>query len=375
MPRFASMLTDGMKERGHEVQVWSPKPYFFKLRFKHSLRKWLGYLDQYVVFPLNVRRLLAGVNTDNTLFVFTDQALGPWVPLVARYPHVIHCHDFLAQRSAQDEVPENKSSATGKQYQAYIRRGFQKGEYFISVSEKTRRELHSFLSTSPKRSEVIYNGLNQAFKPGNTGVARMELTRRLNIDLTGGYVLHVGGNQWYKNRLGVVEIYDAWRSASKFAIPLIMVGKKPPPALQERCKQLTSAKEIHWLSEMTDEEVKLAYVGASVFLFPSLAEGFGWPIAEAMASGCPVITTDEAPMTEVAGGAAFLVPRRPFTKDPACQWAKNAAQVLDQVVSLSGTERELVVSNGIRNAERFDPTTTLDRIEHLYQEILQSFKS
>ena len=357
------------------MQVWSPKPYFFKLPFKRSLRKWLGYLDQYVVFPMNVKRLLAGVDTANTLFVFTDQALGPWVPLVARYPHVIHCHDFLAQRSAQDEVPENKSSATGKQYQAYIRRGFRKGKYFISVSENTRRELHRFLGTSPERSEVVYNGLNRAFKPGNPAAARIELSHQLNIDLTRGYVLHVGGNQWYKNRLGVVEIYEAWRSTYKVALPLIMVGKKPPPTLQDYCEQLTSGKEIYWLSEMTDEQVKLAYIGASVFLFPSLAEGFGWPIAEAMASGCPVITTDEAPMTEVADGAAFLVPRRPIANDPAFQWAKNSAQVLDQVVNLTGTERELVINNGIRNAERFDSATTLDRIEALYKEMLRSFKS
>jgi glycosyltransferase involved in cell wall biosynthesis len=69
--------------------------------------------------------------------------------------------------------------------------------------------------------------------------------------------------------------------------------------------------DIHWLSGIDDEHVAHAYSGAAVFLFPSLGEGFGWPIAEAMASGCPVVTTDEAPMTEVAGEAGFLIPRRP----------------------------------------------------------------
>ncbi|MEO6722051.1 MAG: hypothetical protein ABIN67_16920, partial [Ferruginibacter sp.] len=131
MPRFASMLADGMKQRGHTVEIWSPRPFFFRMSLFGKLRKWMGYLDQYLLFPLEVRLRLKK-NKHQELYVFSDQALGPWVPLVSKYPHVIHCHDFLAQRSALGEIPENNSPWTGKRYQAYIRRGFRKGENFIS---------------------------------------------------------------------------------------------------------------------------------------------------------------------------------------------------------------------------------------------------
>ncbi|PTT18830.1 mannosyl transferase, partial [Flavobacterium sp. HMWF030] len=56
MPRFAQMIIGGMKQKGHELTVWSPKAFFFKLSFKKPvLEKWFGYLDQYVVFPIAVK--------------------------------------------------------------------------------------------------------------------------------------------------------------------------------------------------------------------------------------------------------------------------------------------------------------------------------
>ncbi|RYY06240.1 MAG: glycosyltransferase family 1 protein, partial [Sphingobacteriaceae bacterium] len=120
MPRFAKMLADGMKKREHQVKIWSPEPRFYNLPLPKSLKKWLGYVDQYLVFPAQTRKLLRATS-DDTLFILTDQALGPWMPLIANRAHVIHCHDFLAQQSALNLIPENRTSWTGKQYQAYIR--------------------------------------------------------------------------------------------------------------------------------------------------------------------------------------------------------------------------------------------------------------
>ncbi len=374
MPKFAQMLADGMKKRGHTVQVLSPQPYFFRLPITQKLRKWMGYIDQYLIFPPSVRVRLKRFPKD-TLFVFSDQALGPWVPLVKKLPHVIHCHDFLAQRSALGNIPENKTGLSGKQYQAFIRRGFKQGRNFISVSGNTKRELHNFLTTPPMRSDVVYNGLNQSFVPGNAEQARVWLTRQYGIELNNGYLLHVGGNQWYKNRKGVLEIYEAFRSNYQVNIPILFVGRNPTRELLDISESSPFKPGIHWLTNLDDDAIKTAYQGATMFLFPSLGEGFGWPIAEAMASGCPVITTNEAPMTEVAGDAAFLLPKRPFDPIKQKDWAAEGAALVNKMMHFSAEERYEVIQNSIKNAERFDTKKSLDQIETIYSDILQSYPS
>jgi len=369
MPRFASMLINGMKERGHEVVFWSPQAFFFKEKLPASIKKWLSYIDQYIVFPLIVKRRLKACPPE-TLFVFTDQALGPWVSQVAQRPHAIHCHDFLALRSALNEIPENRTQWTGKLYQKYIQRGFSKGKYFISVSHNTKDDLHRLIiGEQPKISEVVYNGLNQKFIVASSTVARKDVAAFSGINVDNGFVLHVGGNLWYKNRVGVIQIYDAWRKNSALKIPLLMVGETPDSILTEVYKKSPFSEDIYFLSKITDGQVRTLYSAASVLLFPSIAEGFGWPIAEAMASGCPVITTNEAPMTEVAGNAAYLIRKRNNGIEDI-NWPEECAAVLNTLLSLPDEKRTALIESGLVNIQRFATDKTLDSIESIYKKIL-----
>ncbi|MCH6234039.1 glycosyltransferase [Cognataquiflexum rubidum] len=371
MPRFARMLGDGMQGLGHQVEYWMPKARFFNLPGSTTIKKWLGYVDQYIIFPAEVKLRLKNCPQD-TLFVFTDHALGPWVPLVANRLHVIHCHDFLAQKSALGDIPENPTSWTGRQYQAYIRRGYIQGRNFISVSEKTRNDLHEFLPIMPQLSEVVFNGLNQNFKLIAPLEARKYVEDRYKLNLYNGCILHVGGNQWYKNRIGVISIYNAWRKLSQKKIPLLLVGPFANSALLDFHSQSPYKSDIHLLSGMDDTFVRHAYAGASLMLFPSLAEGFGWPIAEAMASGCPVITTNEAPMIEVGGEAAFYIPRMPAEENDREAWSKAAADKVEEILEFAPEGRAKVVEAGVENTKRFDSKMTLARINGIYQKILQN---
>src|SRR5258708_7484931 len=164
MPRFAKMLKASYESRGHQVEVWSPQAKFHQWFLGSRLAKWGGYVDQYLSFPYRVRRTLKTTSAD-TLFVFCDQALGPWMPLVKDRPHVVHVHDLLALRSALGEVPENPTSITGRIYQRYIRRGFRQARHFISISRKSRDDLHRFGGVKAVTSEVVYNGLNFPYAP------------------------------------------------------------------------------------------------------------------------------------------------------------------------------------------------------------------
>lgn len=370
MPRYANMIFEGMKERGHEVEIWEPKAHFYKLGMNASLKKWLGYLDQYILFPLEVILKLRNYSKE-TLFVFADQALGPWVSLVSNRPHVVHCHDFLALNSALGNIPENPISFTGKIYQGFIRNGFSKGKNFISISQKTQDDLHLLHKDRIETSVVCYNGLNRPFQQLDIDSSRTILGNQVRLNLKEGYILHVGGNQYYKNRKGVIEIYNAWRSTTAFNLPLILIGSDPSGALLEMYQNSFFQKDIHFVKGFSDEFVNEAYSGATCLLFPSLDEGFGWPIAEAMACGCLVVTTDTAPMTEVVGRADFfLIPKRPFDELLAQEWALNASKQISKIVQLSDEQKEVCLYTGFETIKRFDSNLSLDKIENVYQLIV-----
>lgn len=377
MPRFARMIGEGMRARGHKVAYWTSPHVFGRLPVpKPGLRKWLGYLDQFVIFPPLLRWRAAREPAD-TVFVFADQALGMWVPTLARRPHVIHCHDFLAQRSALGEFPENPTGASGRVYQALIRRGYRRGRRFVSVSQKTRENLHRFLGRAPESSEVVYNPLNYPFAP----LARAEALRRLEAGLAAatlrgsdgpadwakGYVLHVGGNQWYKNRAGVLRIYFAYvAEAGPAAVPLLLCGAPPTRELEARLAEAPADARVVFATGTSDETVHAAYAAASVLLFPSLEEGFGWPIAEAMACGCPVLTTDAAPMTEVGGDAAKYIPRDDGTET----WVRTAGAALCAVFGWESSERSARVRNGETWVTRFNLDPAITAYEGAYSAAL-----
>lgn len=368
MPRYTKMLNKGLKKIGYITEVWEPTAIASTLPAPKTFKKWLGYIDQYMFFPLRVKMKLRNVDK-NTLFVFTDNALGPWVPLVKKYKHVIHCHDFLAQRTVFEGIDENSTGYTGKLYQKMIRNGYSKGENFISVSKKTQTDLHRLLGFTPKISQVVYNAMNRSFSPQPLADTRILLTELTGISLIKGYLLHVGGNQWYKNRTGIVKIYNQFRLRFKLEIPLILIGTAPDEKLKKLISTSPFHEDIHSLSNCTDEMVKNAYAGASLLLYPSLDEGFGWPIAEAMASGCPVITTNHPPMTEVGENAAYYIPK--ITTDyNEVKWAFDASSLVYKVLTLSPENREKIVSMGLKNVERFAPEKMIAQLDNLYKQII-----
>ena len=367
MPRFAEMLRTSFEARGYEVEMVAPKPYFYRLLAGSRHAKWAGYADQYLIFPLRIRRLLACAAPD-TLFVFADQALGPWVPLLKHRPHVVHVHDLLNLRSALGERGGHVTSFSGRIYQRYIRRGFQSARHFISVSQKTRADLHQYGGVEAVTSEVVYNGLNFPYRPMPRDAARKQLLDAGLPASERGMLLHVGGGQWYKNQAGLVAIYCAYAATVADPLPLWCISPKPNAAVARLLEKVPPAGRVLFFQKLDDATLQAAYSYARAFLFPSIAEGFGWPLIEAQACECPVLTTGEPPMNEVAGPAASYVPRLQRGENMD-QWASQAAKTLVQLLSLPPAERERLVHQGREWVKRFDGPTAIARYLEIYQQI------
>ena len=369
MPRFAAMLKAAYEARGHTVEVWAAPAKVYDWVPSGRLSKWAGYVDQYLLFPMAMRRAMARVAKD-ALFVFCDQALGPLVPVVRHRPHVVHVHDLLALRSALGEVPENPTSITGRIYQRYIRRGFQKARHFISISRKTQADLHRVGGVSAITSEVVYNGLNFPFSP----LAHRECAKILGeagLPMpASGMLLHVGGGQWYKNLPGVIRLYAHYAGEVDAPLPLWCISPDPNAAVRSALRKVPAEGKVLFFNNLESRVLQAAYSTADAFLFPSLAEGFGWPLIEAQACCCPVITTDEAPMNEVGGDAAEYLPRLEAGGDIDA-WAANGARQLIKVLSRSPEDKRRYAERAQAWSAHFSVDKAIDAYLKIYENVLR----
>ncbi|MBC7702010.1 glycosyltransferase [Aquabacterium sp.] len=368
MPRFARMIGGAMQAKGYEVAYWAPQAWVHALFDNTRLAKWAGYVDQYLVFPLQVKaRLLR--HQQGTLFVFCDQALGPWVPLVKHLPHVVHAHDLLALRSALGQIPQNPTSSTGRLYQRYIRRGFRQAQHFISVSKRTQSDLVEHGQVQAQTSCVVYNGLNYPYKPVPRAKAFQKLSMAGLPATEDSMILHVGGGQWYKNTAGVIHLYARYAARHDKPLPLWMISPHPSnPEVLAALKQVPAQGCVLFYQGIDNAALEAAYSVARAFLFPSLAEGFGWPIVEAQACGCPVITTDDSPMNEIAGPLAKYLPMlKPG--DDMSEWAEQGADVLEAVLQVDGSEQLAQRQSRIAWAGQFTTHKAIEGYLSIYQSV------
>ena len=368
MPRFARMLQQAYQALGHEVEVWSPTAKVHTWVPTGRLSKWAGYIDQYLLFPPWVRRAVAREPAD-TLFVMADQALGPWVPLVKHRPLVVHVHDLLALRSALGEVPQNPTRFTGRIYQRYIRRGFAQAQHFICISQRTRDDLQRVGGVTPVTCEVVHNGLNQRFARTPALEAR-SLLRHAGLSVpAGGLLLHVSGNQWYKNVLGILHLYAVYASAQAEPLPLWLVGVPQTDAVRIALADVPAQGQVHFLYGVDHALLQAAYSLARAFVFPSLAEGFGWPIVEAQACGCPVITTDDAPMNEIGGPHTIYLPLL-GPRDDMTAWAIHGARALETLLNEPAQAAAERTEACLAWSRRFEPERAIARYLQIYEGVM-----
>ena len=185
-----------------------------------------------------------------------------------------------------------------------------------------------------------------------------------------GMLLHVSGHQWYKNVPGIVRMYAHYSQTCTNPLPLWLVGPHVDEALQAALDEVPSQGEVLFFHGLDNQVLQAAYSLSRVFLFPSHAEGFGWPIIEAQACGCPVITTGEAPMNEVGGPVAIYLPRL-RAEDDLQSWAKHGAGVLAELLNLDEIDRANIVAQGLAWVERFDADTAIEGYLSIYRQVVE----
>ena len=351
MQRFCALMNRGLTARGHDVQILRPQEYLVRLVPKPAmLQKWLGYIDKFAFFPW---ALIHRVRSYDVIHI-CDHSNAIYTRFLRGQPTVVTCHDLMAVRSARGEVAENPTGWSGRALQRAIARGLERAQVVVCVSEHTRRNVIRLIRREQRLTTSVPNALNYAYTP----MEKMEARQRVSLlfeDETRRFFLHVGGNQWYKNRLGVLRIFANLRSRRQFAgYRLIMVGKPFTDQMRSLIHRQALDQEIVELTNLENEDLRALYSLAEGLIFPSLEEGFGWTIIEAQACGCPVFTSDRAPMTEVGGRAGVY-----FDPDDPPDAAEAIAAGL--------TRRSEMVELGLKNASRFGSGAMIEAYEETYR--------
>jgi glycosyltransferase involved in cell wall biosynthesis len=354
MLRYADLLVEELARRGHHVSMVHPPARLLRW-FGASApgAKWLGYIDKYLLAPGYLRRRCLEAD----IVHICDHSNSMYLRLAGTTPSLITCHDLLAVFAAQGKFPGQTTGFTGRLLQRWIASGLRRARVVICVSHKTERDLQELAHGTPPPTYVVHHPLNWDYHPVTAGSGHAVLAAR-GIAGKAAYLLHIGSNSWYKNRPAAVRVFAALKATAPWAeAKLILAGKPWDEALRAVVLASGVSADIVELKQVTNEELRALYSDAAALLFPSREEGFGWPILEAQACGCPVITTDRAPMTEIAGDAAILID----PQDPA-----GAAQT---ILSYQGRFAELR-ARGLCNLERFSIERAMDGYERVYQHVL-----
>jgi glycosyltransferase involved in cell wall biosynthesis len=353
MLRFARMMQSGLSGAGHEVRLIHPPAVIGRLRSSAvGIGKWLGYVDKFAVFPL----LLQSAAKWADVIHVCDHSNSHYLKYIRPHTHVVTCHDMIGTRTALGDAPAPRSRWTGRQLQRMILNGLRSAQHVACVSEATRKQLLSIASLSEHKVSLIYNGLNYSYSPMPDPEAAARV-QSLGVSTRSPFLLHIGGNQWYKNRLGVLRMFARVRSENLARdLKLVMVGRPWTTEMRQFLSRSSLTGCVRELTGVPNEDLRALYSKAELLLFPSLEEGFGWPILEAQACGCPVVTSNRAPMTEVAGNAAMYVEPEDI--------GAAAAKIGDTLNNLSHFR-----AAGLINAERFNVSSMIQSYVNLYQHL------
>lgn len=246
-----------------------------------------------------------------------------------------------------------------RDYQRATQFAVNNADRLITVSAFTRDEVCDAYAIDPSRIRVIYPGIGSEYRADYaSGEIEQALAR---YAIRRPYLLFVGLQEPKKNLPRLIEAFALARSSLPQAPQLVLAGAQGPdtPEILARIERFALQHDVLLTGHVAKADLPLLYAGAQAFVFPSLYEGFGIPVAEAMACGTPVISSNCASLPEVAGDAGVLI-------DPTDTEA--LADALIQVLS-NDQYRQQLRERGLRQSQRFSWQTMAQQHLDLYREL------
>lgn len=261
--------------------------------------------------------------------------------------------------------PEHHLQKKTYYFRALIHYSLKGADKIITISENTKNDILSLFPISPQKIRAIHLAADDIFTDRTRVVVKQENEILQKYNIQKPYLLFVGMLEPRKNITGIFHAFEMLDEQHKKEIKLVIVGEKGW-MYQHIFNYVTEHKlenNVIFTGYVPDDELPVLYKNAICFLYPSFYEGFGIPIIEAMASGCPVITSNTSSLKEIAGNAAVLV-------EPNDTNAINKAIV--EIITNKKKREELRIK-GKKQAKNFSWQTMAEKTKEVYSVVLKNF--
>lgn len=355
MHRFAKLLQNGLLSQGHDVHLINARPCLNAITaLPRPLKKWAGYIDKFVLFTGELKKAAQWAD----IVHICDHGNSLYLNVVRSSPHVITCHDLLAARAALGEDTGCAPSILGKILQKSILKHLSGASTIVCDSLYTKNDVKRLISKdSQARLEVVCLGLNYDYHQLSAAVSGRHLAQIKALDASKPFLLSVGSDEPRKNRAAILRIFA--RLNSTFQGTLVIAGQALNDRLRELARQLGISSHVIEIIKPDNFLLRALYCRAFALIFPSLSEGFGWPLVEAQACGCPVVCSDQGSLPEIAGNGAII---------------KNVADedgFAEAVLSLKEPKvKDALIEAGLRNVLRFDANRMVRSYTEIYSSLL-----
>jgi glycosyltransferase involved in cell wall biosynthesis len=319
----------------------------------------------------NFRAVTTGARGDSALDQFTVPRLlkhesarlyhtpYPVLPLVNVCPSVVTIHDCVTLTFPQ--YAPSRLARLSQRMRMWS--AAHQSTRILTVSESSKRDILRFFSVPDGKVSVIPNAIDERY---GTAPTQEEVQRvRERFQLYGEFLLYTGNIRPHKNLDRLIEAFHQLRESPRFEhLRLLIIGDEISkyPTLRRAVHRHKLHKHVRFFGFVPDRTLAVLYRLATVFVFPSLYEGFGLPPLEAMASGTPVVTSNLSALPEVVGDAALLID--PY--DPAAIAAGLREALTDQDL------RTRLVASGLARARGFSWDASVRRVREIYAEVAKA---
>ncbi len=328
---------DQIIEKGN-VEVVTPSGIFARPLFSAVWRSW-GLTRHQTVKDLSI-------------FHGLSQELPMGLP--AHIKKIVTVHDLIFLR-----YPKFYKQIDVSIYTRKVRQACDSADCIVAISRQTAEDIQSLINVGlGKKIKVVYQGAHPNFDTIRT---EQELARvRLKYNLPGQFILNVGTIEQRKNLLVLIRALSFIPETLR--MPLVVIGRKTQyfQQVEQEIAARKLQKHVIFLSDASFADFPAIYQQATVFVYPSLFEGFGIPLVEAIKSRVPVITSTGSCFSEAGGPASIYV------------HPENAEGLAQQIVLVSQSEelRNRMVTESLRYIEQFSPPNIASKMHAVYQSVL-----